>query len=307
MKAQVRAGLRALGLSCALWASFASPVSAQTSTSSPQSDFYFGPERVLAFAEHLQRQGDFRRAITEYQRYLFSGETEHRSRALYQMGLSFYKLNEPVHAAPHFLEASRVADTPLLRDSAGLAYAASLLAGETYAAFFDVAATTRFDDPALQVRLTDMVALAHIRRGEWQLAESVLAASASVQARNQVDVTASSMSVLVTRGQNLPRKSPALAGVLSSLVPGAGKVYTNRLEDGLYSLLLVGGASRLAYEGFRNDGKSSTKGWVFGTLGAALYAGNIYGSVVAVRLYNASHKEALQHDIQAEISFTTRM
>ena len=307
MKRPVRSVTLALSLFLLLWPSFSSPARAQTSSSSPAVASYFAPERVLAFADHLRGQGDFQRAISEYQRYLFIGEMEERPHVLYQIGLSFYELGEPFQASEHFLEASHLAAGADLRDSARIGYAASLLRSEMYAPFFDVAAPMRLETPSLQLRLTEMTALAHVRRGEWRDAQLVLETMSHGQAPSRPGAPVSPIGDLVERGRNLPRKSPVLAAAMSALVPGTGKIYADRLEDGLNSLILIGGASWLAYEGFRDRGTSSVKGWLFGTVGVALYVGNVYGSTVAVRIHNAGHVEALQRDIQAQISISTRL
>lgn len=290
-----------------LWVSFASPATAQKSTSPAPAISYFAPERVRVFADHLKRLGDFERAISEYQRYLFSGEVEHRTRVLYQIGLSFYELDEHLQASRHFLQASREADEAALRDSARIGYAASLLRGGMYEPFLHVAAPMHLEAPSMQLRLNEMTALAHLRRSEWEEAQYVHDANRAGRARDLTGASVSPIAMLAERGRDLPRKSAALAATMSAVVPGTGKIYADRLEDGLYSLTLVGGASWFAYEGFRDRGVSSAKGWLFGTVAAVLYVGNVYGSVVAVRLYNAGHEETLQHDIQAQISITTRL
>ena len=307
MNGHVRLARLALSLCLLLWASFGSPARAQTSNPSPAVDSYFAPERVRAFADHLRLQGDYRRAISEYQRYLFIGEMEHRPRVLFQIGLSFYELGEPFEASHHFLEASREASGAALSDSARIGYAASLFRSGNYEQFFDDAASMRVEAPSLQLRLTEMTALAHLRLSEWREAQLVLETIYPAQPQSRTGAPDSPIGKLVERGRDLPRKSPALAATMSAFVPGTGKIYAGRLDDGLNTLLLIGGASWLAYRGFRDRGMSSVSGWVFGTMGAVLYAGNVYGSAVAVRLYNASYVEALQRDIQVQISITTRL
>ncbi len=80
-------------------------------------------------------------------------------------------------------------------------------------------------------------------------------------------------------------KSPALAGILSAVIPGSGKMYVGEWGDGITSLLLTGLFAFLAYDNFKAD--HSTKAWIFTGLGAFFYAGNIYGSVAAAQIFNA--------------------
>jgi hypothetical protein len=49
----------------------------------------------------------------------------------------------------------------------------------------------------------------------------------------------------------------------------------------------------MAVDAFSEDGTESVKGWIYGGVSAWLYAGNIYGSVVAAEQHNL----ALEMDI----------
>jgi hypothetical protein len=286
----------------------AQAVSTQSSsekTRSSEGESYLSPGRTLAFADHLYNQGDFGRAISEYQRYLFTASVGEMYHAHYRVGASLMQLDEYGQAPSHFLQAARHTEHAALRDSAYVGYLGGLLAGERTARLFNTADTLNFSSPSSQRRLYQIRSLAHLRQSAWSAAEQSLKRIPPPAAEKGNPFTAR-ISELVTRGQHLPRKSSWLAGTMSALVPGTGKMYAGRTSDGLYSLALIGGASWLAYRGFRDDGTSSVKGWLLGSVGAVLYVGNIYGSVVAVRLYNANHEEALQRDIEAQITITTR-
>jgi len=84
---------------------------------------------------------------------------------------------------------------------------------------------------------------------------------------------------------NPPYKSPALAGVLSAVIPGSGKMYVNEWGDGITALLATGLLAFLAYDNFRADHK--TRAWIFTGLDAFFYAGNVYGSIAAAQIFNA--------------------
>ena len=81
-------------------------------------------------------------------------------------------------------------------------------------------------------------------------------------------------------------KSELLAGALSAIVPGSGKVYTDRSLDGLYSFLLIAFTGWRTYEGYNAKGFESVNFWLFGTMGTYFYLGNVYGSVVSATQYN---------------------
>jgi len=84
---------------------------------------------------------------------------------------------------------------------------------------------------------------------------------------------------------NPPYKSPALAGVLSAVIPGSGKMYIGEWGDGLTALLATGLLAFLAYDNFRAD--HNARAWIFTGLGAFFYAGNVYGSIAAAQIFNA--------------------
>jgi hypothetical protein len=82
-----------------------------------------------------------------------------------------------------------------------------------------------------------------------------------------------------------PYKSPAIAGILSALVPGSGKIYTGDISDGVISFLVTGIFAFLAYDNFRAN--HDTRAWIFSGLTAFFYSGNVYGSIAAAQIYNA--------------------
>lgn len=84
---------------------------------------------------------------------------------------------------------------------------------------------------------------------------------------------------------NPPYKSPALAGFMSAIIPGSGKMYVGEWGDGITALAVTGLFAFLAYDNFQAD--HTTRAWIFTGLGAFFYAGNIYGSVASAQIFNA--------------------
>lgn len=82
-----------------------------------------------------------------------------------------------------------------------------------------------------------------------------------------------------------PYKSPVLAGILSALIPGSGKIYTNDISDGIAAFIVTGVFTFLAYDNFRAD--HNTRAWIFAGLATLFYGGNVYGSVAAAQIFNA--------------------
>lgn len=105
----------------------------------------------------------------------------------------------------------------------------------------------------------------------------------------------------LTDWQESPRKSPFVAGAMSTFLPGMGKVYAGKWKDGLVSLLFVGANAYSSYRGFSNSGIRSPYGWLFGSLTAGFYIGGIYGSQKAARIYNHELEAKIKNDVYTRL------
>ncbi len=92
------------------------------------------------------------------------------------------------------------------------------------------------------------------------------------------------------------RKQPWVAGILSTAVPGLGKVYLGRHIDAAIAFLMVSGNAWQAWRGFRQEGVQSVRGWVFGSVALGFYLGNIWGSVRAAHQFNRQIDEKLHRN-----------
>lgn len=90
---------------------------------------------------------------------------------------------------------------------------------------------------------------------------------------------------LYERRKNPPYKSDVVAGILSAIVPGAGKIYTEEYSDGITAFILTGLFSYLAYDNFKHN--HNFRAYLFSGLAAGFYLGNIYGSVASAQIFNA--------------------
>jgi hypothetical protein len=93
-------------------------------------------------------------------------------------------------------------------------------------------------------------------------------------------------------------KSPFLASLMSSVLPGSGKAYVNRWGDAFVSLLFVGTNTYASYRAFNKKGINSVNGWIFGSLAVSFYSANIWGSAKAVKNYNNKKKETFQYNAE---------
>ncbi|MCK4510642.1 membrane protein insertion efficiency factor YidD [bacterium] len=270
---------------------------------------YFAPEAVRVFADYLAGHCDYTRAAAEYERYLLlSNPTNAVADSLtLRIGLLLRMAGEPLAAAEHFERVAR-------RDAGTVMACAAVrqLAftrwdqGRYREAIELVDARSTADDTLAAPCPTDVIAGAsYLMLGEW---ESSIASLSAVErgANGRRGRIADDMARLALEGQEAPRKSPVAAAVMSSLLPGTGKMYAGRLLDGLFSLATISLTSWMAIEGFSEDGSSSTKGWIYGGISAWLYAGNIYGTITAVEQHNLALELAIigeAGDLALRLSF----
>ena len=97
------------------------------------------------------------------------------------------------------------------------------------------------------------------------------------------------------------RKSPAIAALMSAVIPGSGKAYSERWGDAVISLLFVGSNAWASYRAFNKKGVKSVNGWIFGTLAFSFYSSNIWGSAQAAKSYNSEVNQRYQRNAEAII------
>lgn len=79
-------------------------------------------------------------------------------------------------------------------------------------------------------------------------------------------------------------KSPVLAGLYSAVLPGAGKFYAGKKRQGIGAFLPVLSLGAVTYEAYRKGGVKSARFIAFGSLFSIFYIGNIWGSVLSVKI-----------------------
>ena len=163
-------------------------------------------------------------------------------------------------------------------------------------------ALPRITDARQHTEAEQLIGLSYLKQKQWSKAGEVFKA---LQKSDVMQVREKSVVYhkYAEKGEDLPTRSPFLAGTLSTIVPGAGRLYTGRFGDALTTLFTVGITGWQAYDGFRRDGISSAKGWTLGTLCGIFYVGNIYGSVISARVYNRHITDEFLATLSIELSY----
>ncbi|MBK9285748.1 MAG: hypothetical protein IPM51_15735 [Sphingobacteriaceae bacterium] len=99
----------------------------------------------------------------------------------------------------------------------------------------------------------------------------------------------------------LKTKKRFLAGLLSAIIPGTGKIYAGKPREAFYSFLPVVANFAQAAEGYYYKKLDSPHLYFFGTVGTVFYASNIYGSAKAAKRKNEEIKIRNNNNIEFEI------
>ncbi len=256
------------------------------------------------FAEHLFREGDYYRAITEYKRIMFM-EPDPVIRAWLKLRIGQSYLAGKKYTAAQAVFSELSGDNPIEK----IKQAASFLLGRSY--YLDSRYSQALDefngllsevhDPEIRNATLFLVACVNIKIGALDEAKKVLsqvAANDPLSKRSQLLVS------MVDRGKRLPHKSPALAGLLS-VVPGLGHVYIGEYEVGISAFVWNGMFAYAAIESFRH--RLWGPAVLLSVVELMWYSGTIYGAVSGAHRFNRDAQlnflQALDNDIALDTAF----
>ena len=84
------------------------------------------------------------------------------------------------------------------------------------------------------------------------------------------------------------RKSPLLAGLMSAILPGSGRIYAGRVLDGVMGMWMMYLVGNSAYNAIKNE--RPIAGPLFGIAAGFVYFGEVYGGWRAAKYYRYSEK-----------------
>ncbi|MDP2914988.1 MAG: hypothetical protein Q8O91_06005 [Candidatus Aminicenantes bacterium] len=202
-----------------------------------------GPDPALRFAEAFMDAGLFDEAVTEYKRFIFfysDSESADVSLAYARMGFALgYEKRWPA-AWDALNKAVQTARDERTRDERRLSLAAAELGGCSYAAakFLLLKLETFSIFPEVRERAMLYHAVTAVYEYDWEDVRLALAEyERSGNARGREEDIARAVA-LVDEARRGGRKSPGLAKVLSTVLPGAGQAYCGHWLDGLNALAL---------------------------------------------------------------------
>ena len=97
------------------------------------------------------------------------------------------------------------------------------------------------------------------------------------------------------------KKSPLIAGILSTMIPGSGHMYSNHYIDGIVTMffnLIFLGSSAYMYNLESNQHRDHLASFTVGIIGLTFYGINIIGSAGAAHRYNSYQEQKFFQEIQ---------
>ena len=258
----------------------------------------------LGLADAFLAEGEYYRAITEYKKFLFlfpdSGKADY---ALFGVGTAYYrgeefepaartfaavleKYGKGAHAAPsaYFEGVSLWKLGRFDRAEAALDRVAALEPASEYAPLSLIGKSLlSYDarnDPGCRGELARFL-------------ETYPQDARAERVRQTI--------ALLDRNREVPRKSPAVAGVMSAVVPGSGYMYAGRYGDGVVALivngLFIAGTVAAIHQ------ESYAVAAIVGGIGLPFYVGNIYGSANAATKWNIGVRKELREKIAVSLDY----
>ncbi len=248
------------------------------------------------FANKLYHEQDFYRALGEYQRFIFLFPSEPRAtEAELQIGYCYRQGGELEKAFDHFI---RLFNSRTMEPVGREALLEAIAIREEQKRYPEaIYWTKRFivsypDDPeidAIYLRL----AWLHIDSGQY---EQALPTLDRIQPESNLYPKARSLSQALQQRPDATKKSPALAGGLSAILPGAGHLYAGRPGQAATSFLLNALFIAGAVAAFKHDSPVLGGVLIFFELG--WYVGGIRSAAQAARVANEKQEEQYRQELR---------
>ena len=216
---------------CVLPTAYANPASLALPSGSAASQ-----STLFRFAHTLYTTGEYYRAIGEFQRFLFF-HPDHplTSEAQLTIGLAYFCGERWLQAFEVFRQITRVTSDASIRAEAALWMAETRARGGEPAEAIRLYQELIRQNPTSDMvrRAAYMLGWSYLRQRQWIKARAVFA---QVDARSPYHTSAQRLSAALDPPPALPQRSPTVARLLSTVLPGAGQLYTGHTLDGLIDL-----------------------------------------------------------------------
>ena len=248
------------------------PSAANFCQSSIKDQNLFSPNGRLRFGNYLYLDKDYLRAAEEFKEYL---KSESNDTIAFRLANSYFNINRYTEAADNF---KGLFFSSQLAEEARLMFHESIFFRNDYKSLRGLTEERTYSSSKYAKEIERLKYISYFLDNSPLPDENVVL-------KNFPDSVQSRLIDFYQQKKFPKYKSPTTAALLSSIIPGAGKIYTGEIGDGITSLITTALTAFLAVTNFKAD--HQFRGWLFTGLSAFFYAGNIYGSAASAQIYNA--------------------
>ena len=255
----------------------------------------------IPFIKHLINKGYYNEAI-----YLIENETINYNNLQqdslnYLRGWAYYSIKNLELSTTSFLEVNR--ESPFYWKSHFFAGYNQIFLGNYNTTRNIFERMNIMDEPNLSLMNFELSGL-EMLQGNWLEADERLKmVNKNIPSLNQQVLALEKIS----KGQeNYRSKSPILAGIMSGIIPGSGKIYVGKTGAGIASFIGTVGFGLITWENYHKLGISNAKTIIFGSIFVVNYVSNIYGSVISVKVSENEYIDAVHNQILFQLHVPLR-
>lgn len=255
----------------------------------------------LPFIEHLINKGYYKESIFLLVRDSLKFNKLQLDSVNYYKGWANYSLKNLEQSNRSFLKVN--AESAFYIKSRFFAGYNQTYLGK-YTDAQETLAQLKLDDDMKRALLVFEVSGIEMLEGKWGKAKVQLGAiNPNIAFLNQQIMALQQIGKAV---ETHKKKSALLAGIMSGLIPGSGKIYVGKTGEGIASMLTTTGIGLITWENYRKLGIENFKTLFFGGIFLANYASNIYGSVISVKITEQSYTDATHNQILFQLHIPLR-
>lgn len=250
---------------------------------SAQGQSLYDEEHSSSFASYLYASGNYKLAAIEFERLLFINPSND---SLRQRIVKSMLLDENFEGALDRITQFNVAPQDFSSELASLYGYGLILNGNQQGARAFIQTNTNLE----LKEQTYYKAYSYLLETDFKSAQKIQSTSENMLSPE--------LNELINETKNLKRRSPALAACMSAVIPGTGKFYTGDWKDAIIGMLAIGLTGYQAYRGFNRNGINSGYGWIYGSIAAGFYLGNVYGSATSAKRFNKRQTDKIEERIR---------
>lgn len=258
----------------------------------------------LRLADAFLEQGEYYRAITEFKKLLILfPDSESADYAFFAIGLCYFKGDQYDKTEEALASFRKNRPTSPLNERATYLEGLACLKAKHFTTAQGLFALLSDRLPPSEYSPLSLVALSLVAYEQEQMPDAAryLKSFLDRYPLHPDGERVRKALILLDDYTHLPKKSPVLAAILSTVLPGAGYVYANRSGDGAMAFLVNGlfvGSEVAAWQA-----ENIALGAIIGGVGLPFYLGNIWGSANAARKQNAAMGRTLREEISRVLDF----